>query len=217
MKKLLVCIVLSVFTFIGSQAQELHFGAKAGLNFASARGDDTDDLEGRTSFHLGGVLNIEITEELAIQPEIFYSGQGYSIKEDGGGDPTIEIGATDLERGAVNQGRAVLASNEDRVKIDYINVPVLLDYTVYPGLSLQAGPQIAFNVSSKSEFDGQEFDLKDQTKGTSISALLGAQYKLPLGIFFQARYALGLSNIPKDDDFEAKNAVFSISAGYFFN
>lgn len=213
MKKLLLLIMLSFCTTFVSQAQELHFGAKAGLNFASARGDDADDLKTRTSFNVGGVLNVGFTEKLALQSELFYSGQGYSIeREDSGGTVTSDGQTIVLEKSS-----GARASGDDTVKLDYINLPILFDYTISDGLSLQAGPQIAFNISSKAEFGGDEIDLKDQTNGTSFSGVLGAQYKLPLGVFFQARYALGLSNIPKEDAFDAKNAVFSISAGYFFN
>ena len=213
MKKLLLLTMLSFCTTFASQAQEIHFGAKAGLNFASARGDDADDLETRTSFNLGGVLNIRFTEKLALQPELFYSGQGYSIKREDDGGTVTGNGQTIV----LGKSSSARASGDDTVKLDYINLPILLDYTLIDGLSLQAGPQIAFNISSKAEFGGDEVDLKDQTNGTSFSGVLGAQYKLPLGVFFQARYALGLSNIPKEDAFQAKNAVFSISAGYFFN
>jgi len=60
MKKLLLMAALAVFGLTTTNAQEVRFGAKAGANFASLNGDDVDDIDGRTSFHVGGVANIEI-------------------------------------------------------------------------------------------------------------------------------------------------------------
>jgi hypothetical protein len=58
------------------QAQSIRFGAKAGVNFASVGGEDVPNLEGKTGFHIGGLVEILFTEKLGIQPEILYSTQG---------------------------------------------------------------------------------------------------------------------------------------------
>lgn len=57
-------------------AQTVNFGAKAGVNFASLSGDDVEDLDGRTGFHLGLIGEIMLTDNFAIQPEVLYSAQG---------------------------------------------------------------------------------------------------------------------------------------------
>jgi len=56
------------------QAQETTFGVKAGLNF-SKFGQDID-VDGRTSFHIGGIADIPIKEKLHIQPEVLFSAEG---------------------------------------------------------------------------------------------------------------------------------------------
>ena len=79
MKKLFtITMALVAFTI---SAQNVTFGAKAGLNFASMVGDDAEGLDGRTSFHLGATAEIEISESFSIQPELLYSGQGYSYND----------------------------------------------------------------------------------------------------------------------------------------
>jgi len=48
---------------------------------------------------------------------------------------------------------------------------------------------------------------------------LGVGYKLPMGLFFQARYNIGLTDIYEDLvglQREAKNNVFQLSVGYMF-
>tara|TARA_R110001583_G_scaffold22784_3_gene85049 strand:+ start:18984 stop:19154 length:171 start_codon:yes stop_codon:yes gene_type:complete len=54
-------------------AQEVHFGIKAGVNFASLGGDDSDGLDGLTSILFGGVVDIGVTEKFSVQPELVYS------------------------------------------------------------------------------------------------------------------------------------------------
>ncbi|OUR91064.1 hypothetical protein A9Q87_11345 [Flavobacteriales bacterium 34_180_T64] len=78
MKKLFLVAVVAVFGFSNANAQEVKFGAKAGVNFATLGGDDTDGIESTTSFHVGGVANIGVSDKFSVQPEIVYSSQGAS-------------------------------------------------------------------------------------------------------------------------------------------
>lgn len=77
MKKLILLVAVALFAF-NVNAQDVTFGAKAGVNFASLGGDDADGLDSRTSFHVGGVVNIGISEKFSVQPEVVYSSQGAS-------------------------------------------------------------------------------------------------------------------------------------------
>ncbi len=186
MKKVLLCAAFAVLTMTTSFAQA-SFGAKAGGNLASVIGDDTDGLDGRISFHFGGVANISISEIFALQPELVFSSQGYKVD---------------------------FAGEDFSIRLNYINIPIMADITVAEGFSLQAGPQFGINISSKVEFDGDTEDLDDiETLDIGVGA--GAQYKMENGLFFQARYVFGFSEIAKDVD--AKNSVISLSAGWFFN
>lgn len=205
MKKLATIILISVLCSTVSFAQDegsgdngISFGAKAGVNFASLTGDDADELnlEGRTSFQIGGVVNIPVSEVFAVQPEVLYSGQGFTLEE------TIAI--DDFEETVDGTG-----------KLDYINVPILADFTVAEGFSLQVGPQVGFVITDEFEADGETESL--DAESVDFSAVFGAQYRTSVGVFFQARYALGLTNVATEDDFEAKNGVFSLVAGWFFN
>ena len=51
-------------------------------NFATL-GGDTEDLDGLTSFHVGGVAEISFSEKFSVQPELLYSAQGASFEESG--------------------------------------------------------------------------------------------------------------------------------------
>jgi hypothetical protein len=205
MKKLLLCTAIAVFGLSNVNAQEVKFGAKAGVNFASVGGDETGDLDGRTSFHIGGVAEIVISEKFSFQPELLYSAQGAKAS---GSEPGF-------------------GSFESEYKFDYLNIPLMAKFYVAEGFSLEAGPQIGFLLSAKDDwtetFDGftdsGTDDLKDYTKGIDFGLNFGLGYKMETGLNFGARYNLGLSNINDGegfDDFKNQNSVIQISVGYMF-
>ena len=78
MKKFFLLTVLTVLGFTNVNAQEVEFGVKGGLNFANISGDNTKDLGAVTAFNFGVVSEIHISEKFSFQPELMYSGQGYS-------------------------------------------------------------------------------------------------------------------------------------------
>ena len=185
MKKSILLSLVFVLGLLTVHAQGIKLGVKAGANFASLSGSDADGLDGRTSFHLGGVVVIGISEKFAVQPELIYSAQGFKFSEFG-----FDVTG----------------------KLDYINLPILADFTIAEGFSIQAGPQLGFNITDKIEAEGESESL--DAEGIDFGAAFGAQYKMNSGLFFQARYALGLSEVVKDVDI--KNNVISLSIGYFF-
>ncbi len=187
MKNFFLTIVVALMA-PGIFAQNIHFGAKAGVNFASLNIEGAlGDIDGRTSFHVGGLANIGISEKIAIQPEVLYSSQGANSDVNG---------------------------LESTIKLDYINVPILIDFKIAKGFSLQGGPQIGFNINAETETDNSTFDIPN-VETIDLSIAFGAQYKLEQGIFFQGRYGLGLTDYLSGID--TKNNVFSLSVGYFFN
>lgn len=205
MKKLVVLAAIAVFGFSKAQAQEeIQFGVKAGVNFAKLTGDDVEDADGRTGLHFGGVVEIPISEKFSIQPELVYSQQGLQQDDNDG---------------------------EWKLKLDYLNVPVFAKFYVADGFSLEAGPQFGFNLSAKSElqvegFDGEEIsvierELEDQVEGFDFGFGLGAAYKMETGLFFQARYTLGLTSVYEGSDEglfqdDLNNSVLSLSVGFMF-
>jgi hypothetical protein len=214
MKKLFLIAVIAVFGFTRLIAQDISFGAKAGVNFASITGDDVDDLDGRTAFHVGVVVEISVSDKFAVQPELFYSSQGATME-----DSYTEEGFNVREDGTI--------------KLDYINLPIMAKYYVAEGFSLEVGPQIGFLMNSEAELDltvsGDGVsesitiseDLQDHVKGIDFGFNFGLGYKLENGLNFGARYNLGLSDGNDDPEFfesddAFKNSVIQISVGYFF-
>jgi len=90
-------------------------------------------------------------------------------------------------------------------------------YYVAKSFSLEAGPQIGFLVSAKSE----GVDVKDFVESIDFGLNLGAGYDFTEKFSAGLRYNFGLSNIAKTepgdgDNTDIKNGVFSISVGYKF-
>lgn len=81
MKKILLLAVVTVLGFANVNAQEIKFGAKGGLNFASISGDNTKGIDAVTSFNFGVLSEIPISDKFSFQPELMYSGQGYSFND----------------------------------------------------------------------------------------------------------------------------------------
>jgi hypothetical protein len=189
MKKIIVSIVLVSISVATVSAQNFHIGAKAGLNLTSLSGDFESD-KAKTSFHIGGMVEIPILDKLSVQPELLYSSQGGISKFD----------------------------SDDIIKLNYITFPIMAKYYVWESLSVEAGPQVGFLLTAEREDDGQLEDLKDITKSVDIGVNLGLGYKLPMGLNFGLRYYFG-GNINSDNysSTKVKNSVFQISAGYFFN
>lgn len=99
---------------------------------------------------------------------------------------------------------------------DYINIPILANYYIVPGLAIKAGIQPAFNVRSKvkTEVAGKSVDVDaDGVKSFDFSIPVGLSYELS-DFVLDARYQWGLTKIADGSD--SKNSVFMISIGYKF-
>ncbi|MCG2461508.1 PorT family protein [Flavobacteriaceae bacterium F89] len=188
MKKMLFSTVFTIMGLAALTAQDIKIGANGGVNLSTLQPDLTDPAT-RTSFHLGGMVEIPLVDALYLQPELLYSSQGVKDKSD----------------------------DDEVIKLDYLSLPVMVKYYVWDALSVEVGPQFGILLSAKREDNGETEDIKDITKSTDIGFALGLGYKLNNGLNFGARFYLGsdVNDIEEDSD-KIKNRVFQISVGYFF-
>ncbi|MEH6706153.1 porin family protein [Galbibacter orientalis] len=189
-KHILVIATLLVGTIASAQSwsDEFQLGARGGLNFSSVAGDDIDSPDNRTSFYAGLVAEAPLSERFSVQPEVFYSGQGFDLDD------------IDAE-----------------FQVDYIQVPLLAKVYLAEGFNLHAGPQVGFKVNEELDFqpteDAGDFDT-DQINDIDFQLTGGAEYKFENGFFLQARYSYGLSEVVEDTDIH--NSVFSAGLGFMF-
>lgn len=205
MKKSILLVAIALFAFTTVSAQEyVMFGAKGGVNFSTFSGDGVSaftDNNGRTSFHLGLLAEIPMSERFSIQPEVLYSGQGYDL---------------------VSRDNA----NDIEYQLDYINIPIIAKFYVFEGLALEAGPQVGFLVNSEIDSERSFLDddnsiplNDDQFNKTDFSLALGASYKFRGGLFVNGRYNIGLREIYDDSIVsraDAKHSVIQLGLGFMF-
>lgn len=101
----------------------------------------------------------------------------------------------------------------DKASLSYLRIPLMAKYYVMEGLSLQAGPEVAFKIAAEDDF------LDESTKSIDFGLGIGAGYELSNGLMFDLRYNLGLSSIFEEvdgEDFSVQNAGFQIGLGYRF-
>lgn len=193
MKKTILLVAVALIGF-NANAQSVDFGVKAGVNFASVSGDDTDDLKSRTGFHFGVTAGLAVSDNFSVQSGLIYSQQGAEYEASEGYDGSY--------------------------KLDYLNIPVMARFQVADGFSVEAGPQIGFLLSANEEYssdgDSGEEDIKDFIKSTDIAVGVGVNYAMASGLNIGARYNLGVSEIFEENSGKNQNAVFQVSIGYVF-
>lgn len=203
-KVILSAIAVLVFGF--ANAQKAEFGLKGGLNIANQiySGNGAPSPSAVTAFHVGGFVDIEISDKFSIQPELLYSMQGASF------DLKVALNGANYD-------------TKNTFKLSYINIPVMFKYYAAEKFSLEAGPQIGFLVSSdmKTEFMGQSVtqDVKSLYNSVDFGFNIGAGYDFTENISAGVRYNLGLANVAKTESGSnetVKNNVFSVSLGYKF-
>ena len=174
-----------------TKAKHVSLGIKGGLNVYNIHNDNNVKYDAKTGFHLGLLGHIHLTRQLAIQPELVYSAQGAKYN---------------------------VANNEVKIKLGYINVPILLQYMFDNGFRLQAGPQVGFLASAKSETNNSETDIKNNLKKVDFALGFGAGYINPTsGLGVDARYNLGLSDINETGSVKSTNRGFQLGLFYLFH
>ncbi|WP_104735952.1 porin family protein [Hanstruepera ponticola] len=226
MKKLILCAALAVFGFTNVNAQEegaasqgFSFGPKAGVNFATLTGD-IEDAEMKLGFHIGGAAEYMFNENMGLQAELLFSTQGAKNEY--------------TESGNVG-GNEFYYKEEEKVKLSYINIPVMFKYYIVNGFNVEVGPQVGILASAKAEFEYEErttiggstttesgsaeVDIDDEVSSVDFGLNFGLGYKMDNGLNFGARYNLGLSNVndaDDSDDFKISNGVIQVSVGFMF-
>ena len=216
-KAVIPAIVLSV-AFVPSltRAQrtgDMTFGVMAGPQWSTLyqEPDPTEvEYEHKTGILAGAFLGIPITDMFSIEPQALFSQKGANV-----------------------QGVGNKSSLEGSVRINYIEVPVLLKLS-FPGYNsrvipfLFAGPAVGFKVSCKAEGvilaitgdrDCDETDLFPDVKSTDFSGTVGGGIKfraMDQLVILDARYTHGFTDVIESNNREIKNRAFAVTIGLGF-
>lgn len=194
------CIITVLIYISLSNAAEIGFGAKGGLNFANMYGLDAAYVSNRIGFNAGVFINIGLSGMFKIQTEALYTQRGGRYEP-----PDPPSGVTIL-------------------KLDYVEAPVFLK-AVIPSHSgtkfnLFTGLFIAYNINARAVYDTfPEYDLNN-VNDFDYGLVFGAGLDFPLSrgkIVFDARYEIGFlllfDTVHRHD---RKHDGFSFMIGYGF-
>lgn len=185
---LIACVI-----FTQAAMAQLNFGIKAGANITKVDGKAFKD-EFKYGYHLGGFVNVGLGGALSIQPEVLFNQYKTRV---------------DSSFSSVYQNAASINNYKD-VKLNYLSIPIVLDYKLGNLISLQAGPQFGILMNQdktllengKSAFNNGDFSL-----------LGGAQLKFSK-LRLTGRYVVGLNNINDiDNQNKWKNQGWQLSVG----
>jgi Outer membrane protein beta-barrel domain len=124
------------------------------------------DAVWKTGFTLGFLLRVPLAKNLFLQPE-------YAYTQRKGADKTLAI----------------------NYSLDYLSMPVLLNYKITPAISILAGPQFELLMSAKSSNNGVSTGITHDTEERSIGITGGLELEIKKLFFISARYLQGLNHI----------------------
>ena len=190
--KFFVPLLAALFISSVSMAQ-FHIGIKGGANFTKVDGQSFKD-QFRYGYHLGGFAEIGLGNKFSLQPEVLFNQ--YSTRLDSNYNHVYED---------------VFNSDQSKVKLNYLSVPILLNYRLIGNfLTLQAGPQFSILMNQDKTLlqnGGKAFSDGD------FAMLGGVQLKLS-ALRITGRYSIGLKNINDIDNRDKwTNQGFQLSLG----
>ncbi|MDB5251417.1 MAG: PorT family protein [Flaviaesturariibacter sp.] len=158
---------------------QFKLGVKAGTNISKIDGKSFKEEFGY-GYLLGGYVNVGLGSKLSVQPEVLFSQSQSKV---------------DNQFSTIYQDAFADASS-GKVKLNYLSIPIVLDYRLNKLLSLQAGPQFSILMNKDKNLlqNGKAaFDNGD------LSVLGGANIHLGK-LNVTGRYGVGLNNLNDIDD-----------------
>lgn len=224
-----MAVVIATATFAQAQAS---FGVHANLIGASMKNkSDGQEINFDTRFSWKGglIAQVPLSTNFYFQPQLNLLSKGGKIDE----QETMDF-----------NGVPVTATVKGDAKLTYLELPLNVVYSTGGedgGFFIGIGPSISFGIGGQftgnatASFGGQtasepfdadvKFDGKTDDEANDdnahfksvdfgATALVG--YQLSSGLFINAHYNYGFSNIDPNSGSESKNRYFGIGIGYFF-
>jgi len=208
MKKLILGLAVAAGSLVFAQEKtvkpHITYGVKAGLNVSSlTKTNELNNFRPKAGFYGGGFINIPLSNQFSLQPEILFSQSG------GKYDKTFGNKKYSFTRNVNN-----------------IAIPVMFQYKALPNFYLEAGPEfdIALRGSIKAESGASDLIEQEEANHSSLSRLnlgigIGAGYYFTSNFGVTARYTAGLTEtrgLSLIDDKSMRNNVFQVGLTYRF-
>lgn len=200
-------IFLGLTVLASSLSFAQQFGVKAGLNLSDISNTSTAvDTKMKTGLYAGVTATFPITESYSIKPELVYNQMGAK---------------TDLY-----DFGGIIGQVSTTTKLDYLSLPIMLQYNLPSNLYLEVGPEFSYMLSSNQTlntvFLSPSTDINmDYLNRFNVGAGVGAGLKINENLGINARYTFGLTGIGKDgnvtDYFLSNSKNNNLQVGLDFN
>ena len=187
-------LLLGLVIFSQAAMAQFRLGIKGGVNMTKIDGKSFSE-EFETGYHLGGFAEIGLGKKFSIQPEVLFNQ--YNTRTDSSFKDIYQVGPESFKD----------------VQLNYLTIPIMLNYKLGSALSLQAGPQFGILMSEDNNLleNGQDAFSKGE-----FSMAGGVQLNLS-NFRISGRYFVGLNNISDISDQEKwKNQGLQLSVGIAF-
>lgn len=195
MKNSKISLVLVFFFAViqistAQEKSEYKLGFKGGVNFTNVGTTTGVTNKSLTGVHFGLFAKLPITNSFAVQPELYFTTKG--------GELTYQN---------------VVVDGTAKFNLNYIEVPVLAVFKIFPGFNFQVGPYASYLVSSKvKNVNEVSFNFEDNIQSgdfnkfdTGLMAGFGIDVKsVEIGV----RYNFGLLKVGKDKTYLGTNYIF---------
>lgn len=182
-------LLLAVMSLFISIANAQHtIGIKGGVNIASLSGFEGNN---RISAHAGVFLHHTINTVWCFQPELLFSGEGQRYIDNG---------------------------EERTLALDYIQLPLMVQYYVVPQFYLEAGPQVGVLISAQDKGDETaHLNVKDDFSAAQIALGIGAGFKASEQVIIYGRYNFGLTDVTRFDNIVDHSRVGQLGVAIRFH
>lgn len=187
-KTFLLFTFLAGFAVVNAQTTA-EFGLKGGVNIATFSDNISTNFKSKAGFHAGALVHIHLSRYFAIQPEAMFSSQGAKL----------------------NVGNA-----EYKYDVNYVNIPLLLQFMAGQGFRVETGPQLGILASAKVKSGGLSVENKNSYQSTDFSWAVGLGYLSSSNLGVDVRYNLGVSDIGKSNNSKTVNNVLQLGLFYQF-
>ncbi|PIF46071.1 outer membrane protein with beta-barrel domain [Chryseobacterium sp. 52] len=217
MRKILLASAVVFFAGMNAQTK---FGVKAGYALSKLNSNENDvefggiegSLKSKSGFYVGALVEHKLNDKFAVQGEVEYANLGGKAKVSLPGNVTVT----------------------EKLNFNRIVIPVSARYYATPELGVYAGPYVSFKTNTTAKIEvsgvasnpqainaGEEYLEKafnDNFKSTDFGLFFGADYNVYKGLFVDARYSFGLTNMIKNPsgDEKMKMNFFQLGLGYKF-
>ena len=233
MNRIITTIAVAFATITAVNAQEFKVGAKAGLLLSdlsitttssqwSDRGTsylETVDINTtlKAGFHFGGFIEYGFNDRLFVEGGIDYAFQGAKVKS--AESTTVNLSTYDSTHEKETPNKASINTQQ-------LNIPLWVKYDIAgfrPKIGVNLGFLTKAELKAKNEDGNSETLSFNPDKTFDFGLGVGAEYNLPFGLFFDATFNLGLTDVSTKEKttvqfpmLNMRNRVIQIGVGYKF-